>query len=519
MNKSVREGHLRWFWTVIVFLLISWASFYPTIVLGYLYFSLIPIKMTDLNYILTTIIFLTGNYFLILFLALGFTVLVIKAINAKWPPKIGTFENSIKNPDVYAWRIKNNLRSFARWLWEMPHLSPLRVFYLRRMGLKIGKKVRLGKYILEDDFIEIGDGTFMGKNSIISGHLIDHIKFTSYKTRIGKGCIFSNWSGAVGADIGDNSIILGSLYRSSAAIKGSECPGNGIHRGVPLKKIGQYQDLKLKQIKNLKQMIENQEKINYYESTISLIKTEGLVFKLKLIFGKVFITSGAVLFQFLIIYLYFFLISELGFPTGDLMLDSIFLAFVPPVIIVSIGFFMAGAAAITRLLMVFHFRSLRNIKDGSEFDLDDKNLKSWKCIYLWKHFSLFISSATPLAVGATLIFQSYLCQINKNVHMIKALVDPEFLIIDKNTDIAAFATVRTHYIKDNKLYFKTTEIGENVIIGSLAFVGAGTKIKKNTIIGIGAYIPENTICEPNSLYIGNPARRFPLSAIKYNNEN
>ena len=62
--------------------------------------------------------------------------------------------------------------------------------------------------------------------------------------------------------------------------------------------------------------------------------------------------------------------------------------------------------------------------------------------------------------------------------------------------------------------FKWTEIGENVMIGSLAFIGAGTKIGNNTIIGIGAYIPENTICKPNSLYIGNPARRLPLSVLE-----
>ncbi|MHA1298387.1 MAG: acyltransferase, partial [Candidatus Helarchaeota archaeon] len=180
---------------------------------------------------------------------------------------------------------------------------------------------------------------------------------------------------------------------------------------------------------------------------------------------------------------------------------------------VSIGFFMAGSAAVTRLLMALHYKSFGKIKEG-EYDLSDPKLKSWKLVYLWKQFSLTLSNSTPLAYGSTLIYQTYLCEINKNVQMVKALIDPEFLKIGKNTQIAAFAIIRSHYIKNDKIIFKKTEIGENVMIGSLTYIGAGAKIGNNTVIGIGAHIPENMVCEPNSLYIGNPARRLPLSAIK-----
>lgn len=517
MSKSLKKGQFSWKWVVILFLLIGEVSLYPSLLLGYIFFTEYSVNFNFLVDIALTLLFFISNYFLILFLSLGITFLIIFLINLKVPPQLGTYKNSIDDVDLYAWRVKNTLRSFSRWLWEMPRLSIFRVFYLRRMGLKIGKNVRLGKYILEDDFMEIGDSTFMGKNTIISGHLIDPFKFTVYKTKIGKNCIFGNWTGIVGADIGNNSILLGNLSNTSAALNGNSCKGNGIYRGMPIKKIGQSNHLNPKQLRNIKKLIKNQEKLNFYESTISTIKNPSVITKIKLILGKVFITFGGVMFSFLINFLYIFLIFFLGFPTGEILLDALYLIPIPLIFIVSLGFFIGGICATTRLLMAIHHKSAGQIKE-EEYDLDDPNLKKWKTVYLWKQFCLDLTHKTPLGYGDTLILQTYLCKINRNVQMIKALVDPEFLKIGKDSQCAAFAIIRSHYIKDNKIIFQQTEIGKNVMIGSLAYIGAGAKIGDNTVIGIGAYIPENTVCEPDSLYIGNPARKLPLSTISNNNK-
>ncbi|MFX0133531.1 MAG: DapH/DapD/GlmU-related protein [Candidatus Hodarchaeota archaeon] len=512
MSNSLKKGQFSWKWVVILFLLIGEISFYPSLLLGYIFFTEFTINFNKLVDIVITLLFFISNYFLILFLSLAITIFIIFLINLKVPPKLGSYENSIDNVDVYAWRVKNTLRSFSRWLWEMPHLSILRVFYLRRMGIKIGKNVRLGKYILEDDFMEIGDGTFMGKNTIISGHLIDPFKFTVYKTKIGKKCIFGNWTGMVGADIGNNSIVLGNLSNTSVGLNGITCKGNGIYRGMPIKKIGPSNHLSPKQIRNLKKLIKKQEKLNFYESTLSAIINPGIKTKIKLILGKVFITFGGVMFAFLINFLYIFSIIFFGFPTGDILLDALYLTPIPIIFIVSLGFFIAGTGATTRLLMAIHHKSAGQIKEG-EYELDDPKLKSWKTVYLWKQFSLDLTHKTPLGYGDTLILQTYLCKINRNVQMTKALVDPEFLNIGIDSQCAAFAIIRSHYIQDRKIIFKRTEIGKNVMIGSLAYIGAGAKIGDNSVVGIGAYIPENAICEPNSLFIGNPARRLPLSLI------
>lgn len=512
MSKSLKKGQFNWMWNVLLFFFISWVSLYPSLILGYLFFTQIKLDLSSLSNILLLISFFISNYFLILFLSLGITLLAITIIDLKNPPKLGSFDYLISNSDVKAWRVKNTLRTFSRWFWELPNINAFRVFFLRRMGIKIGKHVRLGKYILEDNFLEIGDGTFMGKYTILSGHLIDHLKLTLSKTKIGKNCILGNWVGAVGASIGDNSILLGTLRNTSAVLKGIYCKENGIYMGIPVRKVGYSTDLSPKKIKNLKKMIKNQERINFYESTLSNIKTNRLKFKVRLILGKIFITSGAASSLFFINFLCYYLINSLGFPTGDFIKDSFFIMLIPIFFVVSLGFFIAGAGVITRFLMelyrVFGFK----IKEG-EYNLDDPKLKTWKILYLWKQFSIYLAHQTPLGYGDSILFQSYLCDINKNVQMLKALVDPEFLEINKNSQCAVFSIIRSHYVDNDKLIFKRTKIGKNVIIGSFAYIGAGAKIGDNTIIAVGAYIPEDTICEPNSLYVGNPARRLPISAI------
>ena len=513
MSRSVRRGQWKWYWTVTIFLVLAWASSYPGLILGYILFTRLPLDLTNLVHIIIIILFIIANYFIILILALVLTGFIVGIIDLRSPPRAGTFDNKISDPYLYNWRIKNLLRSFTRWLWEMPRIDALRKFYLRVNNIKIGKNVRLGKYILEDDFLEIGDGTFMGKNSIISGHLFDPFKFTTYKTKVGKNCIFSNWSGTVGTNVPDNTTLIGKICATSVILNGYECEEDAIYRGVPAKKIGYRTHFNTKQLKNLKRMIKHQERFRYFENTLSAVESKGLGFKLQLFLGKVFIVFGGITFSFVFNYLYISLIFNLGFPTGDFTLDCIMLIPIPPLFIVSIGFWMGGLCAFTRLLMTFHFGGAGVIKEG-EYDLNDPILKKWKLCFLWKDFSLRLANTSPLAVGSTMIYLVYLCKLNRNVQMTKASVDPEFIYIGKNTNIAALTVVRTHYLKDNKMIFKRIEFGENVMIGSLAYIGAGTKIGNNTVIGIGAYIPENSVCESNSLYIGNPARRLPLTTIK-----
>ena len=97
--------------------------------------------------------------------------------------------------------------------------------------------------------------------------------------------------------------------------------------------------------------------------------------------------------------------------------------------------------------------------------------------------------------------------------MLKCFYDPEFLEIGANTECAAFSIIHTHQIKDGKLHIKRTKLGRNVIIGGFAHIGAGVEIGDNTIVGLGAYIPDEMKLEPNSLYIGNPPKRYPVSVL------
>ena len=52
------------------------------------------------------------------------------------------------------------------------------------------------------------------------------------------------------------------------------------------------------------------------------------------------------------------------------------------------------------------------------------------------------------------------------------------------------------------------KIGNNVIIGMGAIILTGAEIPDNVIIGAGALVTENKELEPNSVYVGVPARKI-----------
>ena len=121
---------------------------------------------------------------------------------------------------------------------------------------------------------------------------------------------------------------------------------------------------------------------------------------------------------------------------------------------------------------------------------------------------------SPFVYWDVFILLSFRNKVATNVRMNKCFYDPEFIDVGSGTEAAAFSIIHTHSIKDGKLHIKRTKIGKNVIIGGFVHIGAGVTIGDNTIVGLGAYIPDDMILEANSLYVGNPPKRLPLSVLK-----
>ncbi|MHC1591843.1 MAG: DapH/DapD/GlmU-related protein [Candidatus Helarchaeales archaeon] len=515
-ERGLNEGRESPLFVIKAFTLIGFVSLLPSFYLVYMYFWFFRFFMLpSIDTILEAIIWIViscnvcvGAYYLAIFVSIGVTNFYLWLINRKTPPRLGSFEHTWDNPDVKAWRKRNIVRKFCVWLTETSRSQWLRKLMLRSFGIKIGKNVRLGKYILEDYFIEIGDNVFMGKNTIVSGHLIDPYKLTLHRTKIGNNVIFDNWTGCVGTTIGDNSIILG---KATCGLRGQVAKGGGIYRGTPLRKIADIEIFSPEHIENLKDIIRSQEYLNYQEERIYDIEYNQRA----LFFYKLIVVLGALAIASIPFYYYtYFIVNVLHFPTWIVWFDLLLISLYPLITLASIFLFVVGVGFITfNILFVYRIILNKGLEEG-EYSLSDPRVKAWKTGYLLKLFIMKIVHESPMAFGDVIILQAFRNRIASNVRIVKCFFDPEFIDIGANTECAAFSIIHTHRIKDGKLIIARTKIGENCLIGGFAHIGAGVTIGNNTVVGVGAYVPDGAVLEPNSLYIGNPAKKYPKSMMK-----
>lgn len=97
-------------------------------------------------------------------------------------------------------------------------------------------------------------------------------------------------------------------------------------------------------------------------------------------------------------------------------------------------------------------------------------------------------------------------KIGKNSYPSGILTDPIFIKIGKNTLIGQHALVVPHVIENDRLAHYPIEIGDNVTIGALSMIMAGTKIGNSSIIGSGSIVTKGTVIGDNEIWGGVPAK-------------
>ncbi|MHA1145668.1 MAG: hypothetical protein ACTSRW_13085 [Candidatus Helarchaeota archaeon] len=515
-SKGLDAGHLGPIYILRCFTVVGLLSLLPSFYVVYFYFwFLFNIMLPSINTLLEIIIWVVlsylvciGSYYLAIFVSIGVTNVYLWKINRKTPPRLGSFEHEISNPDVRAWRKRTIVRKFCSWLTGTSNSQWLRKIMLRSYGIKIGKNVRLGKYILEDYFMEIGNNVFMGKNTVISGHLIDPYKLTLNRTIIGDNVIFDNWTGCVGTTIGSNSIILG---KATCGIRGQVAKGGGIYKGTPLRRIADSSIFSPEHVENLKDIIKSQEYLNYQEERVHEIEFNGKI----LLLYKLIVVLGALGIAMIPFLAYTALIIEVfKFPTWIFWIDLIVISLYPLIVLAAIFLFVGGVGFMTfNILFIYRIILNKGLEEG-EYSLTDPRVKAWKTGYLLKLFIMRLIHESPMAFGDVIILQAFRNRIASNVRIVKCFFDPEFIDIGANTECAAFSIIHTHRIKDGKLIIARTKIGENCLIGGFVHIGAGVVVGDNTIIGLGAYVPDGAVLDPDSLYLGNPAKKYPKTKLK-----
>ncbi|MHA1267132.1 MAG: hypothetical protein ACTSRS_17970 [Candidatus Helarchaeota archaeon] len=481
-----------------------WFALFPAVVAAYWFFISFPFSL-DLIYLLCLIPLFFVLYCISLISSLISVKVAIWIVHKRIaPPSPGSYSLSMDEPQVRAWVLKGNIKNFARWLFLFFHFSFLQAFWLRQMGVKIGHHVKLGKHVQDDDFIEIGSNTYMAKECIISGHLMDQTHLTINPTTIGANCIFEPITGAVGCVIGDNSI----FKSCTMAMKGNNCRGNSIYEGLPIKKVGNYSDLTPAELRELKQKIRQLDKVDYVKLKNAPIKVN----RIKLFLLKFMIILGATIFGFISPLLYTLFFTAFYQPSNHL-LNIILLIPVPGFFLIALGLFTFGEVLLIKLCLIYYDHKAE-IPEGT-YDLNDPRVKLFKIKYILRMFGMRLFHATPFKIGSTLALRAWgNTKIGKiNVKLEDAIVDPQYIEIGNHTQIAAGARIHTHDIINGKLVIKKVKIGSNVIVGSYAHIKPGVEIADGSIVAVGACLPQDQKCTCSAVLLGNPAKEYPLSIL------
>ncbi|MHA1973883.1 MAG: acyltransferase [Candidatus Hodarchaeales archaeon] len=212
-------------------------SFFPE---GLIFFYLI--KTPDLE----IIHYLLAPFYL--FLAYCMTALFFGIVHSQLvvrftlPYKIspGIYHRNSSSGRLVAVRITADgiFKSMLKVFTALPFIWGILLFpkLMRLYGLKIGKNVQITTrtYIETAGLVEIGNNSFIGYNSVITGHANEGNAIVVSPTKIGNNCMVGTYCiVACGCEMGDNSI----LGAKSAIKKGQKIPPNEIWVGLPAKKL------------------------------------------------------------------------------------------------------------------------------------------------------------------------------------------------------------------------------------------------------------------------------------------
>jgi len=502
-NEAIEPIKLNYTYFIVLNLGMLWLNLFPSVIFGYWFFKTFPFEFSFpyLLYLIPLFFILYGIALLSSLITAKIGIWIVhKRITYPIP---GSYPLSLDNPQTRALIIKGNIKNFGRWLYYFFNLKFIRAFWMRRMGVKIGKNVKWGIYVQDEELTEIGDNTFMAWRTILSSHLMDQHDLTINRTIIGKNCIFQPPSGAVGATVGDNSYFT----HVTGAMKGQICRGNAIYSGVPCKKIGEFSDLTPTDIKKIKQEIRESDKTNFVKRKNAPIK----VSEVKLALMKFIIIVGGILFGLLLPFLYSLLFQSVYNPSNDLW-NILILASVPFLFLIALGFFIVGTVLFIKIFILYYDRK-GEIPEGT-YELDDPRAKWFKIKYILRMFGLRLFHNTPFKITDSFAMRFWgNVNLAQNVKLEDAIVDPQYLEIGDFSQIAAGARVHTHDIIDNKLYIKKVKIGKNVLIGSFAHLKPGVEIADGSVVAVAAWFRKNRICKNPALWLGKPAFELPLELL------
>ena len=148
-------------------------------------------------------------------------------------PKFREGRVPMKSMTTIKWALSSIVHELSSLFLKMLSITWIGNLHYRMMGANLGKNVQINTGHLNDAWvISIGDGTVVGGNATINGHLTEKNDMVFAPVKIGKGCIIGGRSVInPGCTIGDGAVIA----YNAILPKFTNVPAGEIWGGVPAK--------------------------------------------------------------------------------------------------------------------------------------------------------------------------------------------------------------------------------------------------------------------------------------------
>ncbi|MGH7680321.1 MAG: hypothetical protein ACRENU_17765 [Gemmatimonadaceae bacterium] len=113
--------------------------------------------------------------------------------------------------------------------------TPVWTMYMRLNGARIGRGVWVNSLALMDhNLLEMGDGTVIGSDAHVAGHIVEHGILRTASVRLGRGVTIGIGTVVeIGVDVGDRTAV-GAL---SVVPKFSKLASSSVYGGVPVRRL------------------------------------------------------------------------------------------------------------------------------------------------------------------------------------------------------------------------------------------------------------------------------------------
>ncbi len=154
-------------------------------------------------------------------------------------------EYKFPSKDAEKWLASGRLNDEFSYISKIFNISPqCMIWFIRRaFKAKIGRLRLFGFGVVSDPHLtEIGEGSIIGHNSLITGHMIEGDKIILKKVKIGKNCTIGACAIVCpGAVIGDNTVV----GAHSFVPKNAKLDKNSVYAGTPVRKLKSLKNEKL----------------------------------------------------------------------------------------------------------------------------------------------------------------------------------------------------------------------------------------------------------------------------------